>query len=487
MISTTAYEAFYQYIGLELQSRLSQLVLSPGILLAALLMIFALAFFKTVIGIGSRYVPGSLMQRRHVPFSALIKLLMCLSLAFMMLKPSSQMGVNRANGDSWHASPYFHHLKVNYDQSYKVSWIYSLMTSIADEISVLLTKVIEVSFKDHNSQLDSPNAFYKAILYAGASTIEDPNLKRHIKYYTDECFERVLPLMKGNNRIDDLYNAKGRAVDEKLSQIVLEKGNRNSPDYTCLDVKQELTMQLRQYAGMKPANKAALGKNYSEVQMDNYLMSSLLLNQYKDNQAGALGLNKTAVLPTTGGKIMQYLDRATSMSGISSLFGADGLNLAVTKAQDFNALLSRAPHFAGMIKIGLSVMFVVAAFFVIGGYWKILIYWWALYLSVSLWNPIWALIYHIMLWITESTGVMKNFGALSDGISLYSAELISSQVYHMLSACSAIQIGSGCMLTGFLIPKLSGIIMDTTKESAPEAVGTAVQTVNVAAKVASLV
>ena len=45
MFSNTAYEAVYQYLGLELQSRFIQVITSQKVFLAAIVMIFGIMFF----------------------------------------------------------------------------------------------------------------------------------------------------------------------------------------------------------------------------------------------------------------------------------------------------------------------------------------------------------------------------------------------------------------------------------------------------------
>jgi hypothetical protein len=107
-------------------------------------------------------------------------------------------------------------------------------------------------------------------------------------------------------------------------------------------------------------------------------------------------------------------------------------------------------------------------FFVVAGYWRVLFYWFLMYLSVLLWTPIWTLLYHIMVGISQSSDVMAAFGELSDGISLYSAELVTSRIYHLYAVYSWLQILTGTLFTGMLLYFVRPALQDSQEEKAPE-------------------
>ena len=73
MFSNTAYEAVYQYLGLEIHSRFIEVITSQKVFLATIVMIFGFMFFLTTVQFFSRYMPGALVARRHVPLSDMSK------------------------------------------------------------------------------------------------------------------------------------------------------------------------------------------------------------------------------------------------------------------------------------------------------------------------------------------------------------------------------------------------------------------------------
>ncbi len=116
-------------------------------------------------------------------------------------------------------------------------------------------------------------------------------------------------------------------------------------------------------------------------------------------------------------------------------------------AEKFSELLQRAPHIKGIITMILIFSFPWLVFFLAAGKWRPLVAWYAIYFSVLLWTPIWTLFYHLITSFSLSTEVMARFGELSDGISLYSAELITSRQYHFYSIYALIQVLSGPLPT----------------------------------------
>ena len=80
MFSNTAYEAVYQYLGLELHSRFIQVITSQKVFLAAIVMIFGFMFFLTTVQFFSRYMPGALITRKHVALSKYFKMVALLFL-----------------------------------------------------------------------------------------------------------------------------------------------------------------------------------------------------------------------------------------------------------------------------------------------------------------------------------------------------------------------------------------------------------------------
>ena len=494
MFTNTAYEAVYEYLGLQLHSKFIEIITAQKVFSGLILLTFGFLFLNTTLHFFSSYITGVLVKRRLVPLSKFIQIIVCLFLGMSVLKVGSSSVVKKFNGESWDANPYVHAQIPAVEPQYKVSFVFDLLSGTAEEFSAFLTRIIDSLFKSTNSQTDAPNFFFKAIMYAGSSTIDDPDLKNQIKFYTEECFDKVLPLIKEGSRDKKLNRFFGTdgSVDKALADIVLEQ-KENSVPYTCLDVKNEVHDKLKFYSQSKAdgvfekfsvdSKQLTFGTNA----WANFQVSSLLVNHYLDSHEDLMGIQKPSELPTNSGKIFQYINRLFSFDGLLSLFGGrslHGASLAASRAQEFSDNLSRAPHVAGFIKMVAIFIFPWLVFAIVAGYWKVLVYWFLVYFSVLLWTPIWTLLYHIIVGISLSSEVMEAFGSVSDGISLYGAELITSRMYQMFAVYSWLQLLIGTLFTGGLLYFVRPMLTDTQKDSAPDFLDDAGKTVHTGSKIA---
>ena len=110
-----------------------------------------------------------------------------------------------------------------------------------------------------------------------------------------------------------------------------------------------------------------------------------------------------------------------------------------------------------------------------------------IYFSVLLWTPVWTLFYHIMVNLSLSTETLQSWSALNDGISLYSAELISQKMNYMFAVFSWIQLLVGAGLSGSFLFILRPLLSDSEKETAPEVIGDAQSTAATVGKAATLI
>ena len=478
MFSSTAYEAMYQYIGLALHAKFIEVITSQKIFLGVFTLIFGVMFFMTTVEFFSRYMPGSLVKRRSVPLSKFVKITFFLILGIGFLKVGSNASVKRFNGESWNKNPYvLSHIR-DVAPQYKVSFLFDILSRSAEEISALIARVIDSVFQSTHSELDAPDFFFKAIMYAGSETIDDPKLKKSIQFYTEECFDRILPFIKEKfkgGKFDKMF-ATDAAVDSKLSDVYLERPDKKP--YNCLNVKNEVRDQLRAYADKTTGGGDLMDKFNAYIKLpylhrsfSNYHYSQLLVNSYVDQHEGSLGIQKGAEVKGATGRVIQNFNRFFSWDGLLSLAGfkdLQGASMAATRAQEFSENVARAPHIAGFIKMLAIAAFPWLLFFVIAGYWRVLVYWWFIYFSVLLWTPIWTLLYHIMNSIALSAEVMQAFGGLSDGISLYGAQLISSRIYHLYAVYSWLQILTGTLFTGMVLFFMRPVLTDSKEETAPE-------------------
>ena len=300
MFSNTAYEALYQILGLELHSRFIEVITGEAFFKGLVLLIFGVGFFFTLLKFISRYIPGSLVDKRHVPLSKFIKVIACLFLGLAILRVGSNAQVTDYQGKNWAGNPYVQGRFAGVESQYRVSVIFQLMSHTAEELTALLSRVIDGVFAKGNSQLTAPNLFYKAIMYAGATTIDDPKLRDQLQFYSDECFTKVIPsvdqfVTKGTA---DGFFAASASVDRELQNVTLDIGNGHTTD--CLQVKNSTVNLLNQYASAKtngvsdqlPAEYYSYGGQLDSSYYKNYTASMALVDFYADQHEGRLGIQK---------------------------------------------------------------------------------------------------------------------------------------------------------------------------------------------------
>lgn len=494
MFSNTAYEALYQYIGLELHGRFIEILTSQSVFMATILLLFGFMFFSTSVKFFSRYIPGTLIKRESVPLSRYVKIVACLFLGISLLKIGANTSIKDFKRHSWHENQYVKSQSRTVKPEYRVSFIFDLLSRSAEEAAALVNHVIDEVFKTTHSELEAPGFFYKAIMFAGSATIKDEELRSKIDFYANECIERVLPLIGGQdglNRLDAVFDKEG-LIDQKLDSLVIKMPGPTH--YTCLNAKNEVREHLLKYAKAETGDFPTLIRSYlihgplDEKTTVNMQMSSALVDYFLESRESLLGIQKGSQPATTGAKIYQYLNKIFSWDALTSLVAGregQGATLSAKRAQEFSENLTRAPHLAGFIKMALIAGFPWLIFAVVAGYWKVLVYWFLVYLSVLLWAPIWTLFYHVSLNIALSADVMAAFGKLSDGISLYSSSLITSRMNYLFAVYSWIQVLIGPGFTAVFIWIVKPLLSDTEQPESPEFISNSSKAAGTAAGVAS--
>ncbi|MFK7824473.1 MAG: hypothetical protein AB8G05_09960 [Oligoflexales bacterium] len=482
MFSTTAYEAYYTYIGMYLHQASIEIITSESILLGLLLLILGATFLVGTWRYFSKYMPFGFRGGRTVGISFFIKVIACFLIGVSLLRVNSQTSVKDYNRNSWHNNSYISSRYNPIQETYKVSFIFDLLTRSAEEISAFGSKIVDRLFATTNSQLEAPSAFYKAILYAGSQTIEDPALRDKIDVYTDSCFDKILPMLgmsARKDKIDEFFGLNG-VIDQELKHIpiTLDDGSK----INCLTLKNLVRSDLWSYAERKGAK---FYRNYSgkysirrteitETDERNLIASNALVNHYLAQTEDSLGIQKGSEVRGTLAKIIHGWSRFWSWDGFLSTLGQRdqvGAALTAERAEKFSEYLQRAPHLKGMVKMFLIFLFPWLIFFVIAGRWKVIIAWFALYVSVLLWTPIWTLLYHLMTSIAVSNDLMMEWGEVSDGISLYSASFVTAKLYQFYALYSWLQILVGPLPTLILGYGLfSSFLTDSQTEQAPQVV-----------------
>jgi hypothetical protein len=503
MFSSTAYEALYTYLGLHLHSISIELITSQQFFIAVLFLIFGISFLILCFRFASKYLPGVFVTKRPVPLSSFVKLIFGLFLGISLLKVGGSIDIKNHSRASWHKNGYLNqHLPEVYE-NYKVSFIFKIIAKSGEEIAHFANVLVDKIFQSSNSQIKAPDFFYKAIIMAGAATIDDANLRSKIQLYTNACFAQVLPQIEKNTGSDlksQFFNQDDE-LDELLRNIPIKVGNRT---IDCLVIKWEIVSDLRAMAQEK--NKVLLKKDAITISMENkghvinniydvfsnwyneeahlnQWASSALSNFYLEKKSGPLGLHKGSIIPNDSAVSLFQILKTSLWTKSLYLTGNgkySGAAMAGERALKFSEMLKRAPQVQGIAKMILIFIFPWMIFLVVAGRWKVLIYWGAMYTSVLMWTPIWTFFYHIMTSLAASTEMMAQFGRLSDGISLYGSQLITSKLYSFYAVYSWVQILCGPLPTTMLGFFLSPLLRDTEQDSSPE-MTTVVQSVSTSA------
>ncbi|MBX3032914.1 MAG: hypothetical protein KF865_03250 [Bdellovibrionaceae bacterium] len=487
MFSNTAYEALYQLLGLSLHAKFIELITGETFFKGLILMIFGAMFFFTVLKFISRYLPGSLIERKNVPLSRFVKIVACLFLGLAILRVGQDAEVKDFQGKNWADNPYVQSHADSVESQYRVSVVFNIMSRTAEELTGLLSRVIDGIFAKGTSQLTAPNMFYKAIMYAGVSTIEDAGLRDQLRFYSNECFTKIIPSLgefKNRGAVDGFFRAS-HEIDQELSSISIDLGDGKTTD--CLAVKESTVQKLNDYASVQTKGLSdrlppsagivyAYGGKLDPAYFKHYVASQALANFYADQTEGRLGIQKGAEVPGQTGYGFQILGRVFSWDGILGAIGLrdlQGASEAAHRSQEFSEHLSRAPHVAGFVRMLLIAVFPWLMFAVVAGKWRFLVVWFWIYFSVLLWTPLWTLLYHIMLGISMSSETMAAFGQMADGVSMYSASVVSHRIYYMFSIYSWLQLLIATLTTGSAFMFLKPLLGESQEEPAPDFLGTA--------------
>lgn len=479
MFSNTAYEALYKYLGLMFHSGSIEIITSEPFFKGLVLLLFGGLFLLTAWKFSARHIMGNIVKRYNVPVSQFVKIILCLVLGISILRVGTETQVKSFTGKTWSENRYVKSKFSDVNRDYKVSFVFDLMSTTAEELSRFVSYAGEYIFgTEEDSYLKGPHGYAKAIMLAGSSTITDPGLQKLINSYTRNCVVRVLGSVKKKDEqltnLSGLYNGNSW-VNSELDKIKLSKDSLGR-DYTCLNLKNNVRGKLKSYtAQVKYYPSAGITVDQQKrVSIENAAMSSMLNNHYKSQKETLWGIHKGSQLPGTTGTAFQYMNRFFSWDSFLSIISLGeksdlhGASEAANRAQEFSEMLARAPHIKGITQMVLIGIFPWLIFFVVLGRWKILLGWFWLYLSVCMWTPIWTMMYHIMNQVSQTSDLLKAYGGLSDGISLYAAEVVMERIYYSYSILTLAQTMVPLFTTGLVVYFLKPILFETQSESSPE-------------------
>lgn len=493
MHSLTAIEAYFTYMGLYWYSEIAKFLASDHFVRALCLLVFGVLFLTTTVQLFARQMGSNVIGSSYVSVGSLVKVVVCYLLGLACLKVSNHQFVKDYSKESWSSSPYIVSRLGAVDKDIRLSLPVDLMVRSAEEVGWLFTKMTDWLMKGTHSNAESPNLYYKALMLAGATTIDDPKLRSKLELYSTDCIERLLPNYERitndpKSGIDGLLNLSENN-SAALSEIPLDGGK------TCFDLRQEVQNGLTRQAMPSMSwedrifSKMQESKGISTDQIMNYRVSSALLNFYIDKNEQGMGIVKGGEVQGVYGHILQYVGRLASHEGILRTFGfrdTAGVGVAVERAKEFNEQLRTAPMILGLTKAALLVLSCFLPFFIIALRWRVVVWWWCVYLSVCLWVPIWTGLYHLLTNVFVVPEVMKNFGRMTDAYSLYSAMLISDQAYYLSSIISWAQVAVGPGLSAMVGLFAGQWLLSSRGDHTPVAIQQVTEASTTVARVAGL-
>ncbi len=491
MFSNSAYEALYRYLGLVFHAGSIQLITSEPFFKGLILIIFGGLFLLTAWHYASNHIVGNLVERHHVPISKFVKITFCLVLGISILRVGATINVHDYTNQSWSRNPYVKERVSDVQDTYQVSFVFDILSRTAEEVSRYLSYAGDYIFgKGKDSYLKSPFAYTKAIMLAGASTIDDDKLRTMMNSYTNKCLQKALPDLvdfnEQNDRISRFFKV-APDVDNQLGKIPLGPADAGLL-YTCRDLKEELREGLYKYT----SERTIIPEDPDDDDtIRNFAMSSMLVNHFKGERESVWGLQKGAQVPGAAGTFFQYLNRLISWDAFVSIFSLGsasnihGASEAAARANDFSETLARAPHLKGMVMMVLIGIFPWLIFFVVYGNWQILTWWFWIYFSVCLWTPIWSIMYHILQNLTFTGDALARLGGMNDGVSLYSSQVVLDRIYYLYSVFSIVQIAVPVVTTGAALYLFRPMFGGHKQESAPTGIAGAVNAGSTAVGVAT--
>ena len=477
MFSNTAYEALYRYLGLVFHSGSVSLITSEPFFKGLVLLIFGALFLFTSWQLASRHIFGNFVQRHNVPLSKFVKIAFCLVLGISLLKVGGKIRIEDYANETWSQNGYVKDRLNDIQDEYEVSFVFDILSRSAEGVAKYLSYAGDYIFGGgKDSYLKNPFAYAKAIMIAGAATIDNEKLRSMTSSYTSNCLQRVLPDVaefdEKSSRLDRFFK-RDIFVEAQLAKITLSNGQGGNI-YTCKDLKNELREGLYQHADSKGLYVASELESWQAEISKNAEVSAMLVNHYRNEREGFLGMQKGSASPGTTGTVFQALGRIVGWDGFLTIFSLGkatnlhGASESASRAKEFSELLTRAPHLKGILMMLLIGLFPWLIFFVVYGKWQVLVWWFWAYFSVCLWTPIWTIMYHIMNNIALAGDSLSSFAPLSDGISLYSSQVVMDRIYYLYSVFSMAQIVVPVFTTGLALYLVRPMLSGFHEESKPE-------------------
>lgn len=485
MFSSTGYEAYYTYLGAVMQSTMLDFITNQKALKGLLVFLFASMLLLAIINFFKNYLPSGFSTGGFNGGTALIGIVKVIC-AFMFVSGLLSFRVNPViknyDRQSWMDSRYFENKKIVGD--IKVSGVYFFITNTLEEVGRAIGLVIDNTLKTRGTEgnLKTPDFFYKAMMYAGSSTIESESLRNNLDIFTNECLPIVLSLPEYQDAggISKIFRGESLARSHLRGRRV-EFLNLNCEELRGL-VNHELLEEAKQ---LGLPEYTGIGMSFQK-NIQTVAASKKILNHWINSQEDAVGTSRAAKFSSggvyNGVNILQFIEKAQTTEGmmnmLTRLFTGSGtsfqnINNATKASMKFSEMTKRAPHLLGLLKMLLSTVFPFLVFVIVLGKWKPLVWWSALYFSLCLWSPLWSMFYHIMTNMMISSSEFQRFSgdSLNGGVFLYASSVLQNKSYYFYEIYSWIQLMTGPGFTGMFAMGLKGALSNGAQESTLNTVG----------------
>ena len=473
------------YIGLGLQERFIEVMTSSALFKALVLLLFLYLFVLTSIRYFGRFMPGGILGSKGVPLSRFFILILALFISLSLLKVTANSEISSYNGHSWHESDYVRNKLPHVKHQFKVSIVFDFITRTADSLIAALNITIDQLLSPGHSQLKAPNLIYKAVAASSAQLMPSAKLSESINIYADHCIIEALQIR--NERLDaGIISRMFSSTPTDADSILLELPLATRFGETCYDLKAGLMEEVINEARERFQSdwisraKSQWRGNSAHLLNREKLASDMLINHFINQREGLLGVDRTAELPTMSARIAQMLARYQSspLTNILSLFSGDqrGVFIAGQRAEELSQNMSRAPHVAGFLKMFLFAVFPWLVIPVLLGYWKVIIWWLKVYVSILLWAPAWTILYSVMTGIALSVSELQSF----DSVSMLGASIVNHRLHYGYAVYAWLQMFLGMGITGAVLMMANPFSRDTDGDNEAPLTGTVSKTIGIA-------
>jgi hypothetical protein len=125
-------------------------------------------------------MPGLFGKGKSVGLGFFFRMMACFLIGMALLKVDSKQSVKSYERKPWSRNSYVTSRMPTMQESYRVSFIFDLFVRASEEIEGFASTVVDQRFAKTNSQLATPSAFYKDVMFAWSHCLHRKLLRKSI-------------------------------------------------------------------------------------------------------------------------------------------------------------------------------------------------------------------------------------------------------------------------------------------------------------------